>query len=111
MRYLLVLFVLGFVSSIDAKAASANDWMFRPSYYSHAPSPELLAAQEQMPEQFASPYPQPVPRSGYRPAHAQLGPGFAVRTKYRFNVYRLWSGRSYDTTIFRNFSFEGTAAR
>ena len=73
--------------------------------------PELLAAQEQMPEQFASPYPQPMPRSGYRPAHAQLGPGFAVRTKYRFNVYRLWSGRSYDTTIFRNFSFEGTAAR
>lgn len=111
MRYLLVLFVLGFVSSIDAAEASAEDWMFRPSYYSHALSPELLAAQKQMPEQFVSPYPQPVPRSAYRPAHAQLGPGFAVRSKYRFNVYRLWTGRSYDTTIFRNFSIEGTAAR
>ncbi len=111
MRSLPFLFVLGIVLSIDAVAASANDWMFRSSYYSHAPSPEVLAAQEQMPEQFASPYPRPVPRSAYRPAHAQLGPGFAVRSKYRFNVYRLWSGRSYDTTIFRNFSFEGTAGR
>ena len=111
MRYLLILFVLGLVSSFDVSESSANDWMFRSSYYSHSPSPELLAAQEQAPEQFVPPYPQPVPRSAYRPAHAQLGPGFAVRSKYRFNVYRLWTGRSYDTTIFRNFSFEGTAAR
>ncbi len=111
MRYLQFLFVLGIVLSIDAAAASANDWMFRPSYYSHAPSSEMLAAQEPMAEQFVSPYPQPVPRSAYRPAHAQLGPGFAIRSKYRFNVYRLWSGRSYDTTIFRNFSLEATAGR
>ncbi len=111
MRYLMTLFVLGFGLSTDATVAVANDWMFRSSYYSHAPSPELLAAQEQMPEQFVSPYPQPMPRSGYRPAHAQLGPGFAIRSKYRFNVYRLWTGHSYDTTIFRDFSFEGTAAQ
>lgn len=111
MRYLFLLIALTFGCSAGANDAVANDWMFRPSYYSHVPAADAHAAPDQMTAQFDPLFPQPVPRSAYRPAHAQLGPGFAVRGAYRYNVYRLWSGRSYDTTIFRHFSFEGTAAR
>ncbi len=107
MRFLITLLAVLTISLTQAGAASANDWMFRRSYYSHA----LVDQSADAPAEQGSMFPQPVPRSAYRPAHAQIGPGFAVRGHYRYNVYRLWSGRSLDTTIFREFSFEGTAAR
>ena len=93
-----------------ALSAEAADWTFRQSWFSDAPA---VAYQNAGPEEgFAMPplhpYAMPNSRSAYRPAIPQRGPGFAIRAKNRWNIYRLYNGRSYDTTIFREFSFEET---
>jgi hypothetical protein len=90
----LLTFTLLSVTSFNASVA--QDWMFRRSWFSHLPA------------EGAPVFPTPPPEGAIRRAIPQLGPGFAVRSHYRWNVYRLQNGRSYDTTIYRQFSFEET---
>lgn len=111
MRNLICFWTLILAGASSQSSATADDWMFRPSYYSHVPDISVPPDGGQAIADASVPFPQPMPRSAYRPAFTQLGPGFAVRNTYRFNVYRLWSGRSFDTTIYRQFSLEGTASR
>lgn len=73
----------------EASNVRAANWMFRPSFYSHAPVPGLL-------EQ----YPRPKSRSAYRRAYVGRGFGFSVRSGYRINRSFLRSGNSTDTTIY-----------
>ena len=89
-------------------SAEGADWVFRQSWFSDAPAvayqsagPDAAFAMSPLP-----PHAMPNSRSAYRPAIPQRGPGFAIRSKSRWNIYRLNSGRSYDTTIYREFSFE-----
>ena len=85
---------------LGGNVAEASDWMFRRSWFTDLPAPHEPAV-------GALPaHAMPQPRSAYRPAIPQRGPGFAVRSKLRFNFYRLYNGRSYDTTVFREFYFE-----
>lgn len=79
-------------------AAPAQDWMFRPSYFSYPPDPAVDAA--------APPIP---PRSAYRRAFVGAGPGFAVRGGYRYNYIFLRSGNSVDVTVLREGWFEAAA--
>ena len=111
MRYVFLLIALITVSSVGANTASANDWMFGTSYYSHAAPVQLAADGSQIAGMHEPMFPQPVPRSAYRPAYAQIGPGFSVRGKYRYSYFRLRSGLSQDTTIYRNFTLEATGTR
>lgn len=80
----------------QAATAEANDWMFRRSWFSHRQA-------EGEPQMDA-----PRSRGAVRRAVPQRGPGFAVRGAYRYNVYRIQSGRSFDTTIYREFRYEET---
>lgn len=93
MSKLVALLIAGSLHAVCSNECLASDWMFRRSWFSHAPEPG-----------------QPVPqsRSAIRRAVPQIGPGFAVRSTYRFNVYRIRNGQSYDTTVFRQFSFQGS---
>jgi hypothetical protein len=76
-------------------AASAEDWMFRRSYFSHALPPEVAAQ-----------YPRPESRSAYRPAVVSYGPGFAIRGGTRINRIFMRSGQSTDLTIIRQDWFD-----
>ena len=75
--------------------AWADGWMFRRSYFSHAP----LRGE-------ASPYALPESRSAYRHAWAGTSPGIAVRGGYRYNTTFLRSGNSVDVTVQREHWFE-----
>jgi hypothetical protein len=104
-----IIAILGtlFLSTIPAAGA---DWAFRRSWFSDAPAMSHEFADHGMAFGMTSlpPHSLPNSRSAYRPAIPQRGPGFAVRSKYRFNVYRLYNGQSSDTTVFREFSYEQT---
>jgi len=88
-----------------ALSAQGANWVFRQSWFSDSPAAAYQSAGHVT--SFALP-PQAMPssRSAYRPAIPQRGPGFSIRAKSRWNIYRLNNGRSYDTTIYREFSFE-----
>lgn len=88
--------------TISAAPAESSDWAFRRSWFTDAPawSPDN--------GHILPPGSVPRSRSAYRPAIPQQGPGFAVRTKYRYNYYRLFNGQSWDTTVYREFSFQET---
>lgn len=92
MSRLVALLIVGTVAGCFPTDSAATDWMYGRSWFSHTPVAE-----------------QPVPtqRSATRSALPQIGPGFAVRSTYRINVYRIRNGRSYDTTVFRQFSAHG----
>ena len=93
-----------------ALSVEAADWAFRRSWFSDSPAVSYQSAEPGV--VFVMPalpaHAMPNSRSAYRPAIPQRGPGFAIRSKSRWNIYRLNSGRSYDTTIYREFSFEET---
>jgi hypothetical protein len=80
-----------------ANGARADDWIFRPSFYSHQPNPALEAIA-----------PRPLSRSAYRLPVIGMNPGFAIRGGYRYNRMAIQSGNSYDVTIFRNDWLEVT---
>lgn len=69
-------------------SASAEDWMFRRSYYSHV-----------LPEGLPPNYPQPVSRSAYR--IARYREGFGVSTGFRVNNYVIQNGNRVDHTFYR----------
>jgi len=78
-----------------SQPVSAQEWLFKRSYYSH-----------NIPQEMENAYPRPTSRSAYRRAYANNRPGFAVRGGYRYNTIRIWSGTSYDTTVIRENWFE-----
>lgn len=90
------LLAAGFAMSMTEARA---DWMFRRSYSSHLPLG--VSTSEDVPES----------RAAYRHAVPQRGPGYQVRGGQRFNIYRLNSGQSWDTTIYREFFIEEGSER
>jgi hypothetical protein len=93
---------------LGALSVEGAEWAFRRSWFSHEPAiahnianPGTAYGMTSLPTHSL-----PTSRSAYRLATPQRGPGFSVRSKYRMNFYRLYNGRSYDTTIFREFSYE-----
>ena len=93
---LTALLVFTVLSLTSLHESAAQDWMFRRSWFSHVPV------------EGSPVFPTPPPQGAVRRAVPQLGPGFAVRSHYRWNVYRLQTGSSNDTTIYRQFSIEET---
>lgn len=79
----------GFVVLIGfSQPATAEDWMFRRSYYSH-----------QLPDGMVPNYPLPESRSAYRTAYYRYG--FGVSTGYRINNYVIQNGARVDRTIYQ----------
>lgn len=76
-----------------AYSASADDWMYRRSYYSHMPAAGDAAR-------------RPPTRSAYRPALRGSGFGFGARGGYRFNRVFLRSGQSTDLTVIQENWFD-----
>ncbi|MCA9040992.1 MAG: hypothetical protein KDA65_11640 [Planctomycetaceae bacterium] len=73
----------------SASEAADGSWMYRRSYFSHAPDPYSEIQ-----------YPQPVSQSAYRPAYHGVHPGFAVKSGYRINRIQFQTGSGgFDTTI------------
>jgi hypothetical protein len=80
--------------SVSAPQASAGEWMFRRSYYSHAPQP----GQEE-----EGPGARSVRREPWVGAH----PRFAIRGAWRFNTFSIQNGSgSSDRTYFRESYFD-----
>lgn len=73
----------------SASTASAADWMFEHSYYSHANSPGYVNGTA------------PRSRSAYRPAYLGGHQKFAIRGGIRMNTIVIWNGDSVDRTIIR----------
>ncbi len=84
-----MLFCVGML--ISTNSASAAEWMFERSYFSHALPPEVQAQ-----------YPVPESRSAYRQAARGTTPGFAMRGVQRWKWTTMRSGNSYDTTLYRS---------
>jgi hypothetical protein len=70
------------------ESASAEDWMFKRSYHSHALPPEL-----------AQQYSAPPSRSAYRVPYVPAQYGMSVKGGYRYNHIWLRSGNSVDHTV------------
>ena len=73
--------------------AQADNWMFRPSYYSHAP----------LPGQPTVPVNQ---RSAYRQPFAGNHPHAAIRGGFRYNSMVLSNSQSVDRTVIRENWFD-----
>lgn len=87
-RFLVAGGFLAVILSSQLQSASAEDWMFRRSYYSH-----------DFPNGLPADYPQPVNRSAYRIAHYR--DGFGVNSGYRINNYVIQNGNRIDRTYYR----------
>ena len=89
-----LVFSLGLSCVIAASSpAHAGDWMFRRSYYSHAPIPGLLDD-------------SPPSRSAYSEPWVGAHPRFAIRGGWRFNNYILQNGQGTDRTFYRENWFD-----
>ncbi|TWT61963.1 hypothetical protein Pan54_27010 [Rubinisphaera italica] len=73
--------------------ATAENWAFQRSYYSHALTPEVAAVT-----------PEPYYRSAYRTPYKSIYPGMTVRSSFRINRLQLQSGLSRDS----QYIYEGT---
>lgn len=71
-------------------SATADDWMFGRSYYSH-----------RVPEELRDAWPRPESRSAYRRPYLGTTPGFSISGGYRINRTFLRSGNSTDLTVYR----------
>src|SRR5579872_2991370 len=71
-----------------AASASAGDWVFRRSYYSHAAGPGVLDD-------------SPPSRSSYTGPWVGAHSRFASRGGWRFNSFTLQNGQSTDRTFYR----------
>jgi len=86
-----VCLALGFAA---AAPANAGDWMFRRSYYSHAPIPGLLDD-------------NPPSRSSYAEPWTGAHSRFAIRGGWRINTFTIQNGTgSIDRTYFRDSWFD-----
>lgn len=74
-------------------SASAEDWMFRRSYFSHAYGPGDAN------------HPTPLSRSAYRPPYASAHPHFAIRGGWRFKNYSLPNGSGGTDTLYYRENF------
>ena len=89
-------FVLQSVPPRYAAAPRPAHWMFAQSYYSH----------ELSPKEWSDPT-LPASRSEYRLPVTGANPGFAVRSRYRTNVFTLRNGRGgFDITLQRQGNVE-----
>ena len=70
--------------------ASAEDWMYRRSYYTHNP-----------PQGEQPAYPLSESRSAYRPAYYREAFGLSIRSAYRVNNYIIQNGNRFDRTYYR----------
>ena len=78
---------LALAAALVPSLASAGNWVFKPSYYSH----EIAPADR----------PLPSPRTSYRTPSVSNNPGFSVRGRQRFNYFTLRNGRTgFDRTIY-----------
>lgn len=76
----------------ESRVASADDWMFRRSYYSHAATPTDVGS--------------PRARSAYREPFVGNHPRFAIRGGWRMNSIILNNGSSSDRTFIRENWFD-----
>lgn len=90
-RKVLIALLLGSPFSL----ASGADWMFQPSYYSHAESPAYTIGLV------------PQTRSAYRQAYVNLAPHTRISGGWRWNNYQLQNGNSLDNTYMREFYIDG----
>ncbi|MFO1023135.1 MAG: hypothetical protein U0903_20955 [Planctomycetales bacterium] len=67
------------------------DWMFAPSYYSHADSPAYSLGIV------------PQTRTAYRQPFVGTHPHVAVRGGWRMNNIQMFNGTNYDTTFVREY--------
>ena len=75
MRNLLIPCILILAAVQCSGQASAADWMFRSSYYSHMPAAAQAAPDGRVPVMPEPTFAQPAPRSAYRAAIPQCPPG------------------------------------
>ncbi len=75
-------------------ALHAEDWMFRPSFYSHEIPPEMA-------DRIPNPAHQWLTHPAYRPAYLSNRPGFSVNGGFRYNRVYIQSGNSSDLTVYR----------
>lgn len=86
-----LVFACGLVTS---QSATAGDWLFRRSYFSHEPSPLDNA------RNF------PRSRSAYREPFIGAHPHFAIRGGWRYNNYSIQNGTSTDRMYIRENWFD-----
>lgn len=82
------------VMAATAAVSSAEDWVFRRSYYSHTPPPGV------------EPRGPVDPRLGYREAFVGAHPRGAIRGGYRWNNITVSNGYSTDRTVIRESFFD-----
>jgi hypothetical protein len=69
--------------------ASAEDWMFRRSYFSHA-----------VPEDDPNRMPEPPIRYAHRPPFISGSSGYHLRGGHRYNRVQINAGSGVDVTVF-----------
>lgn len=84
------LFPMTVLLACATSTASAEDWMFKRSYYSHDPPPGVQPN-----------YPLPHSRTAHRPAYYREAFGFSIRSAYRTNNYVISNGNRFDRTYYR----------
>ncbi len=89
-----ILAVAVLVLAATAAVSSAEDWVFRRSYYSHTPPPGV------------EPRGPVDPRLGYREAFVGAHPRGAIRGGYRWNNITVSNGYSTDRTVIRESFFD-----
>jgi hypothetical protein len=82
------------ILTTPASTATAEDWVFRRSYYSHTPPP------------VAEPRGPVDPRLGYREAFVGAHPRGAIRAGWRWNNITVSNGYSVDRTMIRESFFD-----
>ncbi len=88
LRTFIAALTVSVVAVCVAQEATAGDWQFKRSYYTH-----------QIPREFQAQFPPPPSRSAYRPAYMSPYPGFSLQGGYRINRIQINSGLSSDVTI------------
>lgn len=90
-RFLPIVGAIAFSFLGRGNSLHAADWMFEPSYYSHAHSPAYTIDLV------------PQTRSAYRQAYVNIAPHTRISGGWRWNNYQIHNGNSLDNTYMREF--------